>query len=121
MKQTTKILLPLGLFMSIVIPITVKTLFTDTDFFEKDENSGIDYLQPYKIRPEAVTNLPQLSVGEDGSVQVTQPASETSTQPSQQSRASERASRERKLTMPQSEHTATIDEAISTVSVSELR
>jgi hypothetical protein len=66
MKQTTKVLLPLGLFMSIVIPLTVKALFTDTDFFESSENSKVDYLQPYKVKPESSIEAPQLNVGEDG-------------------------------------------------------
>jgi hypothetical protein len=44
--------------MSIVIPVTVKTLFTDTDFFESKEDYKIDYLQPYKPRPEIATPLP---------------------------------------------------------------
>ena len=55
MKQSTKVLLPLGLFMSIVIPVTVKSLFTDTDFFDTSESSQIGYLQPYNIKPEAGT------------------------------------------------------------------
>lgn len=66
MKQTTKVLLPLGLFMSIVIPLTVKALFTDTDFFESSENSKIDYLQPYKVKPESSIESPILNVSEDG-------------------------------------------------------
>lgn len=70
MKQPTKVLLPLGLFMSLVIPISVKSLFTETDFFESDETSKIDYLQPYQTKPEAVTDLPHFGIGRDGSVEV---------------------------------------------------
>ena len=44
--------------MSIVIPVTVKALFTDSDFFRNDESSKIDYLQPYKVKPEASLDLP---------------------------------------------------------------
>lgn len=58
MKRTTKVLLPLGLCMSIVIPVTVKALFADSDFFRNDESSKIDYLQPYKVKPEASLDLP---------------------------------------------------------------
>jgi len=62
MKQTTKVLLPLGLFMSIVIPVTIKALFTDSDFFSNDEISKIDYLQPYKIKPENSLDMPNTVV-----------------------------------------------------------
>lgn len=62
MKQTTKVLLPLGLFMSIVIPVTVKALFTDSDLFQSDESSKIDYLQPYKIRPENSLDMPNTGI-----------------------------------------------------------
>jgi len=65
MKQTTKVLLPLGLFMSIVIPLTVKALFTDTDFFESSESSKMDYLQPYKVKPESLIETPGQNVGEN--------------------------------------------------------
>jgi hypothetical protein len=58
MKQSTKVLLPIGLVMSIVIPITVKSLFTEGDLFQYDESSKIDYLQPYKIKPEALLEIP---------------------------------------------------------------
>ncbi|HEY0057329.1 MAG TPA: hypothetical protein VGB63_18410 [Pedobacter sp.] len=65
MKQSTKVLLPLGLFMSIVIPVTVKSLFTDSAFFDISESSQIEYLQPYSIKPVAGTeslNLNEVTV-----------------------------------------------------------
>lgn len=61
MKQSTKVLLPLGLLMAIVIPVAVKTLVLETDFFEADNNtSQYDYLQPYKVRPENAVNMPMV-------------------------------------------------------------
>ncbi|MBC7913876.1 MAG: hypothetical protein H7Y07_07115 [Pyrinomonadaceae bacterium] len=62
MKQSTKVLLPLGLFMSVVIPIAVKSMFSESDFFE----SGGSDIQLYKPQPENATNLPTLRVGENG-------------------------------------------------------
>lgn len=58
MKQSTKVLLPLGLLMAIVIPVVVKTLVLETDFFEEDNSSKYDYLQPYKMRPESAIVMP---------------------------------------------------------------
>jgi hypothetical protein len=64
MKQSTKVVLPLGLFMSVVIPITVKLLFTEGDLFQNDASeSQIDYLQPYKIKPEASLEIPGQTSG----------------------------------------------------------
>ncbi|MBC8053983.1 MAG: hypothetical protein H7Y13_13030 [Sphingobacteriaceae bacterium] len=104
MKQTTKVLLPVGLFMSIVIPLTVKSLFTETDFFESDENSKIDFLQPYKSKPEAATSIPQLAVDEDGTVRVVGevPSQTSNSANTYESKSSVRGSRERKLNMPSS-------------------
>jgi hypothetical protein len=65
MKQATKVLLPLGLFMSIVIPITVKSMFSETNFFEAD-NSKSDYIQPYNFRPENEEVVPKVRMGENG-------------------------------------------------------
>lgn len=110
MKQTTKVLLPLGLFMSIVIPVTVKSLFTETDFFESEGESKIDFLQPYKTKPEAVTDLPKLSVGEDGEMQVVEPQPQSRVH-SHSERSLERGSRERKLNMPSSIAPTTQSEA----------
>jgi hypothetical protein len=58
MKQTTKVLLPLGLLMSIVIPLTVRALLTDADFVGTDNNTNVDYLQPYQIPPESSVTIP---------------------------------------------------------------
>lgn len=58
MKQSTKVLLPLGLLMAVVIPVAVKTLVLETDFFEEDSSSKYDYLQPYKMRPESAVVMP---------------------------------------------------------------
>ena len=120
MKQTTKVLLPLGLFMSIVIPITVKSLFTDTDFFESSESSKIDYLRPYKPKPEMVTDLPQLNAGKDGALKVIQQPNPEERYPSQnrqQSDGSERESRKRKLNMPSSLSPASEQESIIELSI----
>ena len=65
MKQSTKVLLPLGLFMSIVIPVTVKSLFTDSAFLEASENSKIDYSQPYQVKPEVRAEILQLNRDEN--------------------------------------------------------
>jgi hypothetical protein len=65
MKQSTKVLLPLGLFMSIVIPVTVKSLFTDSAFLEASENSKIDYSQPYQVKPEVRAEILQLDKDEN--------------------------------------------------------
>ncbi|MFD2161095.1 hypothetical protein ACFSJU_01760 [Paradesertivirga mongoliensis] len=115
MKQTTKVLLPLGLFMSIVIPVTVKSLFTETDFFESDGDSKIDFLQPYKTKPETVTGLPELSVGEDGEMQILEPSPQSRVH-SQSEKSSERGSRERKLNMPSSITPASQSEAVTETS-----
>lgn len=102
MKQATKVLLPLGLFMSIVIPVTVKSLFTESDLFESEEASKIDYLQPYKLKPESGSELPRLTVGEDGTVEVISPPTSEAAPQRRQYEAPERGSRDRKLNMPSS-------------------
>lgn len=53
MTTPTKVLLPIGLFMSIVIPVTLKSMFTEgsySDFF----NYSADHFQPYKLTPESL-------------------------------------------------------------------
>lgn len=114
MKQTTKVLLPLGLFMSIVIPVTVKSLFTETDFFESDGDPKI-FLQPYKTKPETVTGLPELSVGGDGEMQIVEPQAQSPAH-SQSEGSSERGSRERKLRMPSSIAPTSQSESVSETS-----
>lgn len=59
MNKTTKILLAFGLLMAVIIPVTVKGLFTETDFFDTSESSKMDYLQPYKPKPETAISLPK--------------------------------------------------------------
>jgi hypothetical protein len=97
MKQSTKVLLPLGLFMSIVIPVTVKSLFTDTDFFDTSESSKIDYLQPYKIKPEVGTEYLKVNeaVGEAAAPNSQNPRNER-----ESSGLSRRRSREKDLSLP---------------------
>ncbi|HEX8376960.1 MAG TPA: hypothetical protein VF602_04025 [Pedobacter sp.] len=99
MKQSTKVLLPLGLFMSIVIPVTVKSLFTDTDFFDTSESSKIDYLQPYKIKPEVGTEY--LKVNEAvGETATATPNSQNPRNERESSGLSRRRSREKDLSLP---------------------
>lgn len=62
MKQSTKVLLPLGLFMSIVIPLTMKALFTDAEFFESDSGSNFDYIQPNKSASGNSGELPNTQI-----------------------------------------------------------
>ncbi len=96
MKQSTKVLLPLGLFMSVVIPVTVKSLFTDTAFFDTSESSRMEYLQPYKIKPEVVIDM-------NGAVEETAPETLNNQDRSQEkepSGFSSRRSRDKDLSLP---------------------
>jgi hypothetical protein len=63
MKQTTKVLLPLGLLMSIVIPVTVKSLFMETDFFSNKQESS--YSQPM-LQPDQTGGETNMKMGSSG-------------------------------------------------------
>jgi|GEM_PF-1193717 len=102
MNKTTKIFLTLGLLMAIVIPVTVKGLFTETDFFESSESLKIDYLQPYKPKPETAINLPKGIVKNSGAGLNTN--EEPSTRVRAQSAAPYKSSREiKKINVPMSD------------------
>lgn len=113
MNKTTKILLVLGLLIAVVIPVTVKELFTDTDFFESSESSSMEYLQPYKIRPETAIHSPNdIGNGNIGDLNI----NETSRSRSRQTSSYKPSRQLEKVNLPMSDASNMQSESVETES-----